>query len=160
MITVYWMHEFQWHRSTKISVLVQYDDKLSTFQYLQCPIWIYDIIIKRITWANGALPLCQESSPYLNWRRAILVSRCQGDRSHSLKSIKDSFYEIKASRHGGTSHPSTLLSGRCVCSLGSHYQMAVPECWLQVIAEESSLKHDLACSDGSNLSLLLMNRER
>ncbi|MFS1917169.1 MULTISPECIES: hypothetical protein [unclassified Vibrio] len=33
------------------------------FEYLQCPIWIYDIDNKRITWANSsALPLWESES--------------------------------------------------------------------------------------------------
>lgn len=108
------------------------------FEHLQCPIWIYDIDNKRITWANSsALPLWESESLFELTSRDFSIEMSKAIEA-TLRSTKGNFCATKASRHGGISLPTTFRSVHCAYFLGYHCTMVERACWYK-----SSLKKEV-----------------
>lgn len=125
------------------------------FEHLKCPIWVYDIDHKLIVWANkSALPLWEADS------FQELASRDLGqEMSKAIEATLEEYqrqFHLNQTIKTWWNFTPKHIAKRALCQFSG---IPLPDgrtgMLVQVVAEEASLKHDLACSDGSNLSLLL-----
>ncbi|MFM2608043.1 EAL domain-containing protein [Vibrio chagasii] len=124
------------------------------FEYLKCPIWIYDIDNKRITWANrSALPLWEAESLFELTSRDFSIEMSKAIEA-TLEEYQRQFVRSESIKTWWNFTPK-YIAKRALCQFSG---IPLPDgrtgMLVQVVAEEGSLKHDLACSDGANLSLL------
>ena len=124
------------------------------FEHLKCPIWVYDIDNKLIVWANSsALPLWEADSI------KELTSRDLGkEMSEAIEATLEEYqrqFHLNQTIKTWWNFTPKHIAKRALCQFSG---IPLPDgrtgMLVQVVAEENSLKHDLACSDGSNLSLL------
>ncbi|NOH34456.1 putative bifunctional diguanylate cyclase/phosphodiesterase [Vibrio chagasii] len=125
-----------------------------SFEYLKCPIWIYDIDNKRITWANqSALPLWEAESLFELTSRDFSVEMSKAIEA-TLEEYQRQFLRGESIKTWWNFTPK-YIAKRALCQFSG---IPLPDTrtgmLVQVVAEEGSLKHDLAYSDGANLSLL------
>lgn len=126
----------------------------SLFEYLQSPVWVFDIHQKRILWANSAaLPLWEATC------REELVSRdLSRDMSEAVNAVLDSY--LKCFEEGETVKTWWYFSPNNILKKALCYFSGIPlkdgriGMLVEVIAEESSLRRELAFSSTSNLALL------
>ncbi|MEZ9687658.1 putative bifunctional diguanylate cyclase/phosphodiesterase [Vibrio atlanticus] len=124
------------------------------FEHLKCPIWIYDIDNKRITWANSsALPLWESESLFELTSRDFGIEMSKAIEA-TLEEYQRQFQRNQSVKTWWNFTPK-YISKRALCLFSG---IPLPDgrtgMLAQVIAEEESLKRDLTYSDGSNLSLL------
>ncbi|MCC4861941.1 putative bifunctional diguanylate cyclase/phosphodiesterase [Vibrio splendidus] len=141
------------HQFTEFNMMTNYQP----FEHLKCPIWIYDIDNKRITWANSnALPLWESESMFELTSRDFSVEMSKAIEA-TLEEYQRQFLRNESIKTWWNFTPN-YISKRALCLFSG---IPLPDgrtgMLVQVIAEEGSLKHDLACSDGANLSLLFDN---
>ncbi|MGF1686440.1 EAL domain-containing protein [Photobacterium japonica] len=126
----------------------------SMFEYLQSPVWVFDIHQKRILWANSAsLPLWDAES-----QDALLARDLQRDMSLAVSAVLEGylprFEQGETIKTWWTFAPNGAFK-KALCHFSG---IPLPDGSLgmlvHVIAEESGLRHELALSSGANLSLL------
>ncbi|WP_261857994.1 putative bifunctional diguanylate cyclase/phosphodiesterase [Photobacterium sanguinicancri] len=126
----------------------------SLFDRLQSPVWIFDIDHKRIIWANQAsLPLWESSSI------EELVSRdLAKDMSQAVHAILDEYQQhFHRGEHIKTwwnFNPKQKQKKALCCFSGFTLEDGRTAMLVEVIADESTLRRELAFAECSNLALL------
>ena len=126
----------------------------SLFDSLQSPVWIFDIEKKKIVWVNtAALPLWESHS-----KEELLARNFSHDMSQAVTALlnhyQDCFYKKETIKTWWSFTPNHILK-RALCHFsGIELEDKSMGMLVQVIAEESSLRRELAFSNCSNLALL------
>ncbi|MEC6814161.1 bifunctional diguanylate cyclase/phosphodiesterase [Photobacterium toruni] len=132
-------------------------DPFSPLYYLQNPIWVFDIDNKKILWANDkSLQLWEATSIEelldrdfnQDMSAAVAATFLEYQQAFKLNKVIKTWWNF--SPKNIDQNTLCLFSGIPV----DNNRMAM---LVEVIADESSLRHDLAFSDCSNLSLLFSN---
>lgn len=126
----------------------------SIFEYLQSPVWVFDVRQKRILWANSAaLPLWEAES-----QDALLARDLRCDMSQAVCAVLETylhqFEQGESIKTWWTFSPNNVMK-KVLCHFSG---IPLPDGTLamlvEVISEEASLRNELAFSGCSNLSLL------
>ncbi|MGR5078724.1 putative bifunctional diguanylate cyclase/phosphodiesterase [Photobacterium swingsii] len=126
----------------------------SLFDRLQSPVWVFDIDHKRIIWANQAsLPLWESSST------EELVSRdLAKDMSQAVHAILEEYQQyFQRGEHIKTwwnFNPKQKQKKALCCFSGFTLDDGRMAMLVEVIADESTLRRELAFAECSNLALL------
>lgn len=124
------------------------------FEYLQSPVWVFDIHKKRILWANSAsLPFWETTS------RDELISRDfsleMTDAISAVLSSYLSLFEKGETIKTWWSFSPNNIAKKTLCHFsGIPNNDGTTAMLVEVIAEESCLRRELAFSGSSNLALL------
>jgi len=130
----------------------------SLFDHIQSPIWVFDFDCKKIIWANkSSLPLWEASS-----LEELTARDFAQDMSEAVEAIlngyRQRFGNGEAIKTWWNFTPKQIMK-KALCTFSG---MTLPDGRLvmlvEVIAEESSMRRDLAFSDCSNLALLFSDQ--
>ncbi|MGF1726573.1 putative bifunctional diguanylate cyclase/phosphodiesterase [Photobacterium nomapromontoriensis] len=124
------------------------------FEYLQSPVWVFDIHTKRIIWANSAsLPFWEVASHDELTSRDFSI-----DMSEAINAVLNNYLSlfkkgetIKTWWHFS---PNNIIKKTLCHFSGIPNSDGTIAMLVEVIAEESSLRRELAFSGSSNLALL------
>ncbi|MBD8512532.1 EAL domain-containing protein [Photobacterium sp. CAU 1568] len=126
----------------------------TTFEYLQSPVWVFDIENKAIIWANSAaLPLWEAES------LSELRSRDLGqDMSDAVEATLNDYLQMfkrgESLKLWWSYSPKSKVKNALCHFSGIPSEDGRIAMLVHVISEEASLRRELAFSDGSNLALL------
>ncbi|WP_052260957.1 putative bifunctional diguanylate cyclase/phosphodiesterase [Photobacterium gaetbulicola] len=130
------------------------NQNFSLLEFLQIPVWIFDIHQKRILWANSAaLPLWEAKSTEELTARDLSL-----DMSEAVDAILDGY--LSRFQQGEKIKTWWYFSPNDVIKKALCYFSGMPGpdgntvMLVEVIAEEASLRRELAFSGSSNLALL------
>ncbi|KLV09045.1 diguanylate phosphodiesterase [Photobacterium aquae] len=126
----------------------------SPFEYLQAPIWVFDVHHKRILWANSAaLPLWEAKT-----KEELLSRDLSLDMSEAVNALLHSYLNRfdagESIRTWWYFSPENILKKTLCHFSGYPLNDGRKAMLVEVIAEESTLRRDLAFSSSSNLALL------
>lgn len=126
----------------------------SPFEYLQAPIWVFDVHHKRILWANSAaLPLWEAKT-----KEELLSRDLSLDMSEAVNALLHSYLNRfdagESIRTWWYFSPENILKKTLCHFSGYPLDDGRKAMLVEVIAEESTLRRDLAFSSSSNLALL------
>ncbi|MGF1756889.1 EAL domain-containing protein [Photobacterium sagamiensis] len=126
----------------------------SLFDHIQSPIWVFDIDNKKIIWANKtSLPLWEASSLEELTARDFAQDMSEAVEA-TLNGYRQRFDNGEAIKTWWNFTPKQILK-KVLCTFSG---ITLPDgravMLVAVIAEESSMRRDLAFSDCSNLVLL------
>ncbi|MGR5062643.1 putative bifunctional diguanylate cyclase/phosphodiesterase [Photobacterium sp. DNB22_13_2] len=130
------------------------NQNFSLFEFLQTPVWIFDIHQKRILWANAAsLSLWEaETTSELTARDLSL------DMSEAVDAILDGylsrFHQGEKIKTWWYFSPNDMIKKALCYFSGMPGPDGSTVMLVEVIAEEASLRRELAFSGSSNLALL------
>ncbi|MFC1503418.1 putative bifunctional diguanylate cyclase/phosphodiesterase, partial [Pseudomonadota bacterium] len=126
----------------------------SLFDHIQSPIWVFDLDCKKIIWANKtSLPLWEACSLEELTARDFSLDMSEAVEA-TLNGYRQRFINGEAIKTWWNFTPKQILK-KALCTFSG---MTLPDgrvvMLVEVIAEESSMRRDLAFSDCSNLALL------
>ncbi|SMY15137.1 putative bifunctional diguanylate cyclase/phosphodiesterase [Photobacterium aquimaris] len=129
-------------------------DPFSPLHYLQNPIWVFDVDNKKILWANDkSLPL---------WEAASIDELLERDLGQDMSAAagatlleyQHAFKSNKTIKTWWRFNPKKITKNMLCLFSGIPLDDGRIAMLVEVIADESSLRRDLAFSDCSNLALL------
>jgi len=124
------------------------------FNHLTNPVWVYDIDNKCIFWANDSSLVLWETESLAELQRRDLSKEMTKAIEATLEDYKRRFNSQQTIRTWWHFTPKDIAK-KALCLFSG---IPLPDnrigMLVQVLSEEKSLRYDLACSDGANLSLL------
>ncbi|PSW18381.1 GGDEF-domain containing protein [Photobacterium sanctipauli] len=126
----------------------------SLFEYLQSPVWVFDIQNKKIIWANSAsLPLWEATCPKELSSRDLSVGMSEAV-SAILDGYQRRFEKGEVVKTWWYFSPNNIIKKALCHFSGIPLENGRLGMLVEVISEEATLKRELAVSSSGNLALL------
>jgi diguanylate cyclase (GGDEF)-like protein len=129
-------------------------DPFSLLYYLQNPIWVFDIDNKKILWANDKSLRLWEATSIEELLNRDFSQDMSAAVAATFLEYQQAFKANKVIKTWWNFHPRKIAKNTLCLFSGIPIKNDRMAMLVEVIADESSLRHDLAFSDCSNLSLL------
>lgn len=132
-------------------------DPFSPLHYLQNPIWVFDVDNKKILWANDKSLHLWEAASIEELLNRDLGQDMSAAANATLLEYQQEFKLNKVIKTWWHFNPKKISKNMLCLFSGIPLDDGRTAMLVEVIADESSLRRDLAFSDCSNLALLFSN---
>ncbi|KJG56953.1 diguanylate phosphodiesterase [Photobacterium kishitanii] len=129
-------------------------DPFSPLHYLQNPIWVFDVDNKKILWANDKSLRLWEATSIEELLNRDLGQDMSAAAGATLVEYQQAFKLNKVIKTWWRFNPKKITKNMLCLFSGIPLDDGRTAMLVEVIADESSLRRDLAFSDCSNLALL------